>query len=83
MRRKPKATRRRSRTRIIDDLAADAMRHVADAWSRAEFEGALTDGSDQDPEHASAFAHHSSQRELRRDRPLARRFAGSLRLVSP
>jgi hypothetical protein len=37
-------------SRIVDDLTADAIRDVAEAWSRAESDGALTDGSDMDPE---------------------------------
>ena len=49
MQRKPKAKRRRSRTRIVDDLTTDAIRHVAEAWSRAESDGAPTDGSDWTP----------------------------------
>ena len=50
MQRKPKAKRRRSRTRIVDDLTANAIRDVAESWSRAESDGALMDGSDLDPE---------------------------------
>ncbi len=50
MRRKPGTKRRRSRTRIVDTLTADAIRRVGEAWSRAESDGAVTDGSDLDPE---------------------------------
>ena len=50
MQRKPKAQKRRSRSRIVDDLTASAIRGVADAWRSAESDGALTDGSDLDPE---------------------------------
>ena len=36
MQRKPKARKRRSRSRIVDDLTANAIRDVAEASSRAE-----------------------------------------------
>ena len=48
MQRKPKAKRPRSRTRTVDDVTANAIRDVAESWSRAD--GALMDGSDLDPE---------------------------------
>jgi hypothetical protein len=50
MQRRRKAKKRGSRSRIVDDLTADAMRGVAEAWSRTQSDEALTDGSDLDPE---------------------------------
>jgi hypothetical protein len=50
MQRKSKAKKRRSRAKIVDDLTANAIRDVAEAWSRAESDGALADGSALDPE---------------------------------
>jgi hypothetical protein len=50
MQRKSKAKKRRSRSKIVDDLTANAIHDVTEAWSRAESDGALTDGSDLDPE---------------------------------
>jgi hypothetical protein len=45
MRRNRKAKKRGSRSRIVDDLMANAVREVAEAWSRAESDGALTDAA--------------------------------------
>jgi hypothetical protein len=50
MPRKRKVNKPGARSKIVDDLTADAIRSVAEAWSRAESEDALTDGSDLDPE---------------------------------
>jgi hypothetical protein len=51
MRREPTGKRHRIRTaRIVDNLTAHAIGRVAETWSRAESDGAVTDGSDLDPE---------------------------------